>query len=321
MALPYGYYADSRGIVHNEGPLFEEDSQRSYITPLPASNPSRIVTKSSDANMHDIVDMINQNNNWSAEQAQRQMDYQASILNDQMNYNHDEAEINRMFQQESANRSMMFSSAEAQRERDWQKMMSDTAHQREMMDLKAAGLNPILAANNGASSGAGAAAVGSAAAGYGASSSGTPSGSKADRGSVDSAVSSLLAKMLDNQTEIEKMITSAQVARDTAEMYTGATRYAAELGQIASMYGADRTYDSFMNNPMNVFGHELLDFLNGVKENGASSEKAGKKTSEAVSKAVTKAYQAGQWLKNLFNGKTSYNRTKQYIDTGGKGYK
>lgn len=33
----------------------------------------------------------------------------------------------------------------------WQKMMSDTSHQREVEDLKAAGLNPVLSANAGAS--------------------------------------------------------------------------------------------------------------------------------------------------------------------------
>lgn len=52
-----------------------------------------------------------------------------------------------------------YNSAEAKAQRDWQEYMASTAYQRTMKDMEAAGLNPILAAFNGANgAGSGAAA-------------------------------------------------------------------------------------------------------------------------------------------------------------------
>lgn len=48
--------------------------------------------------------------------------------------------------QQTSQANNQWSAEQAQIDRDWQKMMSDSAHQREVADLKAAGLNPVLSA-------------------------------------------------------------------------------------------------------------------------------------------------------------------------------
>lgn len=78
----------------------------------------------------------------------------------------EQAQIDRDFQMNSARAAMDFSAAEAAKQRNWQEMMSNTAYQRAVQDMRAAGINPILAyTQGGASTPSGAAGTGYAASG------------------------------------------------------------------------------------------------------------------------------------------------------------
>lgn len=99
-------------------------------------------------------------------------DMLGNYLNQANQYAKDSSELSQQYareqmeyQTQSDKYAMAWSANEAQKNRQWQERLSNSAHQREVKDLIAAGLNPILSANAGASTGSGATGQGFAAPG------------------------------------------------------------------------------------------------------------------------------------------------------------
>lgn len=203
------------------GPVYATGPSGSASSASMASSGSSLSPASFSQGLSKISGITSANNAWSAQQASELRDWQSAEAEKVRKYN----------------------SAEAEKNRSWQQFMSSSAHQREIEDLKKAGLNPVLSVlgGNGASTTSGATA-----------SSQAPSGAM---GSTDfsgaQSLVGLLGSFLNQQTQLAQMNTSALTNLAVADKYTAMSKYTAELGAqtqlttagisaAASRYAADQ---------------------------------------------------------------------------------
>lgn len=159
------------------------------------------------------------------------------------------AQLANAISQASSAQQYKYNSEEAQKSRDWQEMMSNTAHQREVKDLISAGLNPVLSAKLGGAS--------------------TPSGATASGGSFTGQQANIDSNYLNALVSLYSVIMNNETSKDVARINSETALQTAKISSAASMYNANQHYKGAVDT--NPFWNRLYQsFITGNAKDIAS---------------------------------------------------
>lgn len=198
---------------NNSGKTVQESSQSVSGTSAPVASQFSAGTQEQDF-LKQLIEISQANTAKEQEFAREQMAWQEAQNAKAMDFNAEQAQINR----------------------DWQEMMSNTAHQREVADMLKAGINPVLSVSggNGATVTSGATASGV-----------TSAGSK---GSVDTGVTNALASMFGALINAQTMENVARISANSATAVAGINASSAMAVQNSRNEQERFIYQNYPNN-------------------------------------------------------------------------